>query len=227
MKIFYLAVIMSVHGSICCAGTALANETGGKKEGKTNGAVSLFNGDDLGNWKPIDFGDFNTEGDIHVAFDGALTLENGVPMTGVVWTDHKKKLPTSNYEISLEAIKHYGDDFFCALTVPVKDSHATFICGGWGGVVVGISSIDGKDASVNETSTDMSFERGRWYKIRMRVTDDRLTGWIDDKEVFNVELKGKTISLRPGSIEKCVPLGIANYLTRSAFRKIELRKLGE
>ena len=60
---------------------------------------------------------------------------------------------------------------------------------------------------------------------RIRVTDDRLAGWLDDKKVFDVALKGRTISLRPGPIKHCVPLGIANFLSRSAYRKIEMRRL--
>jgi hypothetical protein len=37
----------------------------------------------------------------------------------------------------------------------------TFICGGWGGAVVGISSIDGQDASMNETTKYIKFEDDR------------------------------------------------------------------
>ncbi len=182
--------------------------------------VSLFDGDSTGAWKSIEFGG---EGEVHVSFDGGLTLENGNPITGVVWTGGE--IPTTNYEISLEAKKHYGDDFFCGLTFPVGDSHATLICGGWGGAIVGLSSIDGKDASLNETRTLTSLEDGRWYLLRVRVTDAAISGWIDEEMVFEVEREGKEISLRPGPIEKCVPLGIANYRTRSAFRKIELKQL--
>lgn len=184
--------------------------------------ISLFDGDTLGDWKSIEFGG---EGDVHVAFDGSLTLENGTPLTGVVWSGDKNELPTTNYEISLEAKKHYGDDFFCGLTVPVGDSFATVICGGWGGVVVGLSNIDGEDASINETSTTMTFENNRWYQLRVRVTDERITAWIDDDKVFDVPLANKSITLRPGPINQCTPLGIANFLTRSAFRNIKLRHL--
>lgn len=184
--------------------------------------ISLFNGDDLGQWEPIAFG---SEGGVHVSFEGELTFENGSPFTGVVWTGDSGQLPTSNYEISLEAIKHYGDDFFCALTFPVNESHATLIVAGWGGVIFGISSIDDKDASVNETTHDIIFKRDQWYKIRVRVTDTHLTGWLDDQEMFKVELAGKKISLRPGDIDKCAPLGIANFRCRSAYRNITLRHL--
>ena len=44
-----------------------------------------------------------------------------------------------------------GGDFFATLTFPVDDSFCTFVTGGWGGDIVGLSSIDGWDASDNET----------------------------------------------------------------------------
>ena len=67
-----------------------------------------------------------------------------------------------------------GSDFFVGLTFPVRDSHASLIVGGWAGSVVGISSIDGRDASENETTEVMKFKNGQWYKFRLRVRADRL-----------------------------------------------------
>ena len=49
---------------------------------------------------------------------------------------NKKKLPTVNYEISLEGRRVEGDDFFCCLTFPYNKTHATFVLGGWGGSFV-------------------------------------------------------------------------------------------
>jgi hypothetical protein len=73
----------------------------------------------------------------------------------------------------------------------------------------------------------LTFEEGGWYRIRVRVTDERMTGWIDGKEMFDVELVGKVIGLRPGPTGYCSPLGIASFGTRSTYRKIELKRLGE
>lgn len=45
-------------------------------------------------------------------------------------------------------------------------------------------------------STLMNFVRGRWYRLRLRVTDDEIQAWIDGEEIIYVDLAGKTLSLR-------------------------------
>jgi hypothetical protein len=39
----------------------------------------------------------------------------------------------------------------------------TLICGGWGGTLVGLSSIDDLDASENPTATIKEFKEKTWY----------------------------------------------------------------
>jgi hypothetical protein len=68
-------------------------------------------------------------------------------------------------------------------------------------MVVGISSIDGDDASGNETTQGMEFADNRWYRIRVRVTPAKLEAWIDDVPKIEVALEGKRLTLRPGEIE--------------------------
>src|SRR5262245_17585755 len=97
-----------------------------------NGATtSLFNGKNLDGWKVTDFGG---EGEVRVE-DGQIIMRMGQPLTGVTLADGSK-LPTDNFEVTLQAMKRKGDDFFCALTFPVRDSHASFVIGGWAGTVV-------------------------------------------------------------------------------------------
>jgi hypothetical protein len=128
-----------------------------------------------------------------------------------------------NYEVTLEATRVAGDDFFCGLTFPVGDSFASLIVGGWGGTVVGISSIDGADASENETTRTMSFEKGRWYRIRLRVSEQKLEAWLDQKKIVNVTSVGHQFSLRPGDIKLSKPFGLASWATSAAFRDIKIR----
>src|SRR5437867_12578609 len=119
--------------------------------------VSLFDGKTLTGWAITDFaGHGATRAD-----DGKIILESGV-MTGVTWSND---IPRMNFEVELEAMRVDGSDFFCGLTFPVGKDPCSLIVGGWGGGVVGISSLDGEDAANNETTKYLSFENGRWYKI--------------------------------------------------------------
>lgn len=182
--------------------------------------ISLFDGKGLGKWQKTAFGG---EGDVFVNEDGNLEFGFGAVITGVNWGEAPPA--TSNYELSLEAMKLDGNDFFIALTFPVKDSHATFVVGGWGGGVVGISSVDDLNASENETMSIEGFENDVWYKIRVKVTDDQLQAWIDDDEKVSLDLEGRKISLLPGDIELSVPIGLAAYQTRAQYRNLVWRKL--
>lgn len=155
---------------------------------------------------------------------GAIIIEKGTTLSGFNWTKGSL-LPRTNYEISLEAMKLEGEDFFCGLTFPVGKSACSFIVGGWGGNVVGLSSVDNSDASDNDTSQNMEFAPNRWYRIRVRVTDEKIQAWIDDDQKIDLETKGRIISLRPGDIQWSLPLGVATYMTRAAIRDIRLRRL--
>lgn len=184
--------------------------------------ISLFNGKDLGQWELTRYGG---EGEVFVDEEGNLEFDFGAVMTGVNWSGEPPA--TSNYEISLDAMKLDGYDFFIALTFPVKDSHATFVVGGWGGGVVGISSVDDLNASENETMNIEGFLKDQWYHIRVKVTDDHLSAWIDDQQMVDLPLEGKKISLLPGDIELSVPVGIASFQTRAQYKNIQWRNLTE
>lgn len=187
---------------------------------------SLFDGKSLAGWAPSTF---EGEGEVKVVEKfkddrAAIVIEPGVTLSGIT-TTRSASLPRMNYEITLEAMRISGGDFFCGLTFPVNKSACTFIVGGWGGTLTGISSIDHADASDNETTSGLVFEDNKWYRIRVRVTEERLEAWIDQEQMVNFEHKGRRISMRPGDIEKSQPLGIATYMTKAAIRDIRVRRL--
>ncbi len=184
----------------------------------------LFDGRSLAGWKPTDFAG-GGEVTVEPGFRGgppAIVVQAGATLSGFNWTG---AVPRTGYEIALEMLKIDGNDFPCGLTFPVGDSYASLILGGWGGGVVGISSIDNRDASENDTTKYLSFPKDRWYRVRMRVMPDRLEAWLDDNQVVDQVITGHKISLRPGEISRSIPLGIATYQTAAAFRNIRLRTL--
>jgi hypothetical protein len=90
--------------------------------------------------------------------------------------------------------------------------------------VIGLSSINGMDASENDTSQSMEFESGRWYDVRIRVTSAKIQAWLDNREIISVNLEGNEISTRI-EVDKSKPLGIASWRTKAALRQIRLRRL--
>jgi hypothetical protein len=201
-----------------CAGLLLAASWVAADELPAVGkVVRLFDGKTLEGWERTEFGG---EGEVEVD-NGELILGLGDDMTGVTY---KRPFPKLDYEVSLEAQRVAGTDFFCGLTFPVGESPCSLICGGWGGSVVGLSSIDGNDASDNETTSLVSFEEGKWYKIRLRVTADRIDAWIDQEHVVALETRGKELSIRP-EVELNKPFGIATWRTVGAIRNLELKRL--
>ncbi len=149
-----------------------------------------------------------------------MVLGAGAPLTGVTFAG---SFPQTNYEIRYEAMRVMGGDFFASLTFPVGEAFATFVLGGWGGDVIGVSSIDGWNAAENETRNYFTFEDGKWYAVRVAVTPERIQCWIGAERVVNVGINGRQITMRPGDIELSAPLGIASYNTSGAVRKIEYR----
>ena len=200
---------------------ASAQEAKTKAAAEKDGWQSLFDGKSLAGWKIAEFGG---EGEVR-AEKGELIMEMGQPLTGITWKDGDK-LPTDNFEIRLQAMKKKGDDFFCGLTFPVRDSHATFVVGGWAGAVVGLSSIDGLDASENETTQYEKFDHNKWYAVRVRVANDKIECWLDDKQMVDVDLKDKRISTRI-EVDINKPLGVCCFNVDAALKDIKLRRLDD
>lgn len=181
--------------------------------------VVLFDGKSLADWEPVDIGG-----------SGEVKLENGVMVVGmgdsVTGAVYKKAaaLPVTNYEITLQARRTQGVDFFCGLTFPVGNlkTCATLVLGGWGGSVTGVSCIDGMDAAENSTATYQRFEDNKWYKVRLRVTPKNISVWLDEKNVVDQDIEGRKISLRPGPIESYAPLSLTTFATTGEIKDVKL-----
>jgi len=179
----------------------------------------LFNGVDLEGWEITDFG---TQGRVTVQ-NGSFILGMGEGATGVTW---KGDFPTMDYQVTLEANRISGHDFFCGMTFPVNESYLTLIVGGWGGFVVGLSCLDGLDASENETATMKTFKNDRWYAIRLSVHDNIVKVWIDDIKVIDCDTSNRELSLR-SEVLLSRPFGIASWYTKAGIRNLKLEEIGK
>jgi hypothetical protein len=180
--------------------------------------ISLFDGKSMGKWQVTKFGG---EGEVSVS-DGRLLLGSGNDMTGITWSGEPPA--TMDYEIALEAMRVDGNDFFCGLTFPVGKDACSLILGGWSGSVTGLSSLNGFDASENETTRAVHYDHKRWYDVRVRVTREKIEAWIDNEQIVDVTTTDKKIGVRI-EVELSRPMGIATWRTTGAVRNIRLRKL--
>jgi len=210
---------------LCLLFLLLIGCTGGRKDNKSEHEEIvdeklpglLLNGETVEGWEITNFG---PQGPVYVSGD-AIILAMGDGCTGITW---KKEFPSIDYEVTLEAKRMEGNDFFCAMTFPVDKDHCTLVTGGWGGTTVGLSSINRRDASENETTTLRKFEKDRWYAIRLRVTDNQIKAWIDEEMVVDFAIDDKVLSIRP-EVELSKPFGIASWVTTAALRNIRVKEI--
>ncbi len=219
------ALTIAVYPSSSCLAQATksdekksAQEATDAKAEATDDAKKLFDGKSLQGWEVTNFGG---ERPVEVR-DGDLVIEAGYPLTGCHWVGDE--LPKSNYEISLQAKRIVGNDFFCCLTFPIAESHCSLVVGGWGGALVGLSCIDEQDAARNDTKSLRTFTRDRWYKIRVRVEDARIQCWIDDEQVVDQATKDHVFSVR-NEVLLSRPVGLCTFETTAAFRDIVVRPI--
>ena len=202
-----------------CLGLLLVAKTGFSQAPNEKAEwKSLFDGKTLKGWKQSDF---FKPGKSSVK-DGAIILEKGTKMTGLTYDG--KDFPKMNYEVSLESKRVDGRDFFCTTTFPVGDSFCSFVVGGWGGSVTGLSSIDGIDASENQTGQGIEYKNDQWYKIRIRVTDKRVETWIDKEQTVDLDTSDVKLGIRI-ECNVSTPFGIASYDTVGAVKDIKVRNL--
>jgi hypothetical protein len=208
--VVFLALLVLLN----CRGGTKEQKTGQIETSEPKDSTFLFDGKSLEGWEITNFG---PQGPVYVSGD-EIILGMGDGCTGITW---KKAFPEINYKITLEAKKTAGNDFFCGMTFPVRKDPCTLIVGGWGGTTVGLSSIDGLDASENETTILKKFEIDQWYSICLIVKPDSIKALIDNVVIIDFAIGDKKLSIRP-EVELSKPFGIASWHTTAALRNIRV-----
>ena len=70
----------------------------------------------------------------------------------------------------------------------------------------------------------MNFPHGKWYKVRVRVTPNNISTWINGKNIVSVNIDGRKISTR-NEVDLNKPLGFSTWETKSALKDIQIREI--
>ncbi len=216
---FRVLAVLVVLSFVSCKGGLKEQKIVKEVKSDISDSTLIFNGKSLDGWAITNFG---AQGPVYISGD-AVILGMGEGCTGIT---REKDFPLSDYRVSLEAKRVAGNDFFCGITFPAGEYSCTLIVGGWGGTVVGLSTIYNKDASENETTTLKKFDKDRWYDICLTVKRDTINAKIDGVNVINFVIDDKKLSVRP-EVELSKPFGIASWNTTAALRNIRVQKIKE
>ena len=187
-------------------------------------AVELLTGN-MDQWEPVKFGG---EGEITFE-DGTLVMDYGNPLTGLQYKGEVTELfgeELENYVITCQAQRVEGGDMFLGVTFPVgKVGHTSLVLGGWAGAITGLSNLDGLNASENATTQYHSMPEGQWFKVKIKVTSEKIECWLDDKQLVDVKRADYKQYDTHGAVVDTKPFGVFNYGTWSRVKDLKVWKL--
>lgn len=179
----------------------------------------LYDGVDLADWELGVYG----ESDEYEVNEEGVIIPQTAALAGMTY---RGELPETPYVLGVEATRLYGADFFLGLTFPAGEDHLTLVLGGWGGMVCGLSSIDGVDASSNDTRTLRHFPNGKRHAVVVTVTETEVDVTIDGEPFLTTSIADRELGLRV-DVEPSFPLGIASYATSTQVHRVWVRERDE
>jgi hypothetical protein len=156
---------------------------------------------------------------------GISVLQSGKGRCAMQWTD---EFPRSNYEVTFLANRDEGKRFG-AVVFPIGDVSCSWVLGGEeDGTHTGIELIDGlsyKDKK-NPTYGRSRYEKGRWYRFRIRVTDEKVETWVEGREAIRLTRAGHRFS--PNDVAETLgPFGFTANRSTLGIKSLRVRTLGE
>lgn len=180
---------------------------------------SLFDGT-LKNWTQVTQYDFDSAPAPSIV-NGAICLPMGNPASGIKYNG---TVPRINYELTYQARRMDGNDFFGLAVIPYKDKCFGFVLGGWGGTLCGFSCLDGFSADENSSAFTYDFKNKVWYDVKLTITEKELVVYINGEKMTTVDMEDRTISNRM-EVEPVEPFGFATWYTKAELRNIKIRKI--
>ncbi len=188
--------------------------------GKPGEWESLFDGRTLKGWRVVkEFPGAGPGGKVRVE-DGRIVLGPGQPMTAVAWNG---EFPASDYEARFQAMRVAGEQDFASVVLPIGPASCALALGGYGGTVVGVVFVDGRQGNENPTTAHFTFEKGRWYSFLVKVTRARIEGWIGEQKVVDLTRADHGFSGDSTKIHMR-PFGFYSHETTGAVRDIQVRE---
>ena len=179
----------------------------------------LFDGKTLDGWRKV-FGGKDL-GKVQVQ-EAKIVLQTEKWKTAAVVAT--RPVPTIDYEAAFEALRVTGGDFG-SMVFPIGDQACTFYVGaGKDYDNVALGNLYGLGNEENETASRFKFQANRWYKIRLRVTSQRVCAWIDGAKVIDVEVREHAFTLSK-ELASLLPLGLYAWDGKAAVRGIRIRQL--
>ncbi len=179
----------------------------------------LFDGKTLDGWQAA--GDEATRGEVRLE-SGQIILNPGSPKTTVAWTS---EFPARDYEVEVEAMRVEGRDAFCTIGLPLGEEQAQ-VAVGWGPIgrdsfMISVNAKDGSASADAVTEKRMQLKSGQWYRINVKVDDERVVVLVDGEPVLDVPRSDDTFPKRQDGNR----FNITSYDTKAAIRKVRLRSL--
>ena len=193
-----------------------APEGDGKSAAKEK---SLFDGT-LKDWTRVTQYDFDSAPAPSVV-NGAIRLPAGNPASGIKYNG---KVPKINYELTYQARRVEGNDFFGLAVIPYKDKTFGFVLGGWGGTLCGFSCLDGFSADENSSTFTYDFKDNVWYDVKLRITEKELVVYINGEKMTSVDMDDREVSNRM-EMEPVEPFGFATWYTTAELRNIKIKEI--
>jgi hypothetical protein len=182
---------------------------------------SLFDGKTLRGWKLIDGHPFGNHGRVDVR-NNEIVLGKGGPCTGIQYTGD---LPKSDYEFSFEVMSHSASGGLMSMAFHVEGSStmASIDVHDGGTIEAIMRVVDGGNRGI---AAKARFEKGRWYRVLVQVTQSRLLVLLDDEKLFDWPRPQHSFG-KPVEWGALVPFGIGNWDAETSLRRIQVRRIGE
>ena len=181
----------------------------------------LFDGKTLDGWRTPKSGAF-VNGKAEVK-DHCIALQAESDGAGIAAT---QPVPAVGYEVTADATRSGGRGDFCTLVFPIAGQQCVLYVGGGDdeGNAFGLGYVDGSRFADDELTRRVEYERGRYYRIRLRVMPDTVRAWLDGREMLDLATAGRRLEVGT-YVPELVPFGVYAWNSQALIRSIRMREL--